>query len=119
MTTGEKIRERREELGMTKVELARRIDVHKSTITRLESGSIDKIPYMTFIKLLIALQTSPDRLLSDEEKELVAKADELSGKYKIFEKMADYVAEKIAELPQEQAQKITGFVQDSSEEHKG
>lgn len=118
MTTGEKIRERREQLGMTKTELAQRIGVHKSTITRYEADTIDKIPYMNFIKILIALQTTPDKLLSDEEKELVARADELSEKYKVFETMQEVVAQKLTQMSEDDLSVIDAVAQGLLSKHK-
>jgi transcriptional regulator with XRE-family HTH domain len=118
MATGEKIRDRREELGMSKTELARKIGVHKSTITRYEADSIDKIPYLTFIKILIALQTTPDRLLSDDEKELVAQADELSGRYKVFETMQEVVAQKMSQLSEDDLSVIDAVAQGLLSKHK-
>jgi repressor LexA len=41
MTTGEKIKARREELGMTTEELGRLIGVQRSAVTKYEKGKID------------------------------------------------------------------------------
>ena len=118
MTTGEKIKKRREELGLTKADLARKIGVHKSTITRYEADTIDRIPYLNFIKILIALETTPDVLLSDDEKELAAQANELTEKYSIFATMQKEVAEKMAQMSEDDIAVMNAVAQGLLSKHK-
>ena len=118
MTTGERIKKRREELGMSQVQLANMLGVDKASVGRYEKGQIEKIPYITFIKILIALQTTPDKLLSDEEKELVAQADELSDRYKVFETMKEVVANKLTQLSEDDLSVIDAVAQGLISKHK-
>lgn len=63
MTTGERIKARRKEIGMTTDELAERIGVSRSTMFRYERGSIEKIPYQKLIDIAAALRTSWSSLM--------------------------------------------------------
>ena len=58
MTTGERIKERRNEIGMTADELADKIGVSRSTMFRYEKGSIEKIPYLRLMDIARVLRTT-------------------------------------------------------------
>jgi len=66
MKTGEKIRARRIELGMTMEELGKAIGVQKSAINKYEKGYID-LKRSTLAALGKALDISPVYLLDDVE----------------------------------------------------
>ena len=59
VNTGEIIKARRKELHMTQQQLADAIGTHKATISRYESGYIDKVPVETLNPIAHALQCSP------------------------------------------------------------
>lgn len=59
VNTGEIIKARRKELRMTQQQLADAIGTHKATISRYESGYIDKLPAETLTPIARALQCSP------------------------------------------------------------
>lgn len=65
MTTGEKIRTRRKELGMSVDELAQRVGKNRATIYRYESDAIE-MPASMLQPLADALSISPDELMSWE-----------------------------------------------------
>ena len=55
MTTGERIRLRREQLGLSKAELARRVGYTKSAITKIEArGTLKPSKIADFAKVLPA-----------------------------------------------------------------
>ena len=87
MTTGEKIKARRLELGLTAEELGKKVGVTKSTIGRYESGTIAKIPYLTFVSIAAVLQTVPENLISKEEFEPASDADGLEVTGKLRERL--------------------------------
>jgi transcriptional regulator with XRE-family HTH domain len=89
---------------MTAQQLADKIGVVKTTVTRYETGDIEKIPYMTFLKILIALETTPEELLGEEEKELVQKSDELRGLFKVMGEVQQEMVKELADLSPEEAQ---------------
>ena len=68
MTTGERIRERRREIGMSADELADAIGVSRSTMFRYEQGFIEKIPYLRLMDIAKALRTTWGDLMGLEDK---------------------------------------------------
>lgn len=70
MTTGERIRARRKELGITADTLAEQIGVSRSTMFRYENGFIEKMPMNNLVPIARALHTTVGYLMGwDEEKE--------------------------------------------------
>ena len=71
---GERVKERRLELGLTMPELGKRIGVNKSTIQRYEADGVDPKRTMIINGLAEALLTTPEWLTGlSEEKEYDAK----------------------------------------------
>ena len=66
MTTGERIKARRKEIGMTADTLAEKIGVSRSTVFRYENGDIEKIPLDALTPIAAALNTSPAYLMGWE-----------------------------------------------------
>lgn len=66
MTTGERIKARRNEIGMTADELAEKIGVSRSTMFRYEQGMIEKIPYQRLLDIATALRTTWGALMGLE-----------------------------------------------------
>lgn len=79
MTTGERIRARRNEINMTADELAEKIGVSRSTVFRYEGGSIEKIPYQKLIDIATALRTTWSYLMGIETEAALPVTEE-SGK---------------------------------------
>ena len=67
MTAGQRIYNRRKELGISIEEIAEKVGVSPSTIFRYESGDIAKIPVNTLYLIADALNVSPDFLLSEQD----------------------------------------------------
>lgn len=59
MTIGQRIRQRRKELGISAEHVAEHLNVDRGTIYRYERGAIDKVPAETLAKLAKVLYTSP------------------------------------------------------------
>lgn len=66
MTFGQKIKNRREELGYTQVELAQKMQTSQPYISRLEKGDFNPSKQM-IIKMATALNISIDYLLLDKK----------------------------------------------------
>jgi len=65
MTLGERIKAKRESLGMTQRDVAKTMDLDSSDISRYETDR--NAPELdTFIRLCRALKTTPDELLQIE-----------------------------------------------------
>lgn len=63
MTLGEKIKKRREELGLSVDDVAKKLGKHRSTIYRYESEEISKFPTEALEPLAVVLQTTPGDLM--------------------------------------------------------
>ena len=66
MTTGEKIRKRRIQLGLTVQKIADACNVSKATISRWETGKTDKINLDVLMCLSNVLIIEPFELLDDD-----------------------------------------------------
>lgn len=62
MTMENCIAKRRRELGMLQNTLSKLTGIGVSTISRYESGKIERIPYLSLVKIAEALQCSPESL---------------------------------------------------------
>ena len=63
MTTGERIKARRKELGLSADQLANRIGVSRATMFRYENGAIEKVPGSVLAAIASALNIDPVYLL--------------------------------------------------------
>lgn len=62
-----RIKERRQELGMTLLEVATHLGVKEATMQRYESGEIKNIKQETIVKLAEAFHCTPSYLMGWEE----------------------------------------------------
>lgn len=67
MTTAERIRQRRKEIGMSADTLAEKIGVSRSTVFRYENGFIEKLPINNLIPIARALNTTVGYLMGWDE----------------------------------------------------
>lgn len=80
MTTGERIKKRRTELGMTQSELGARLGIQKSAVSKIERGAVVNLKRDTIAALCRALDCSPSYLMGwDKENEYTAKVNEAAG----------------------------------------
>lgn len=63
MTTAERIKQRRKELGLRAEDVAEKIGVSRSTVFRYESGEIEKLPYTNLVPIAKALNTTVEYLM--------------------------------------------------------
>ena len=63
MTIGDRIRDRRQELGFSVDELAARLGKNRATVYRYENGDIEKLPVAILEPLASALQTNEAYLI--------------------------------------------------------
>lgn len=59
MTTGERMKQRRKEIGFSAEKVAERLGVSPATIYRYEKGDIEKVPVDSLAELAKILQTTP------------------------------------------------------------
>ena len=110
MTTGEKIKARRLSLGLTAEELGKKVGVTKSTIGRYESGTIAKIPYLTFIKIIAALETSAEDLIVKEEFEPI-NGDGLDTMELVFNEESQKLRSTLSQMTPSEIAKVDSFAQ--------
>ncbi len=69
-TTGRRIKERRQELGLSAEELAAKVEISPATIYRYENGQIDGLPINKLLSICKVLNASPmDFIDWDERKD--------------------------------------------------
>lgn len=94
MKLGNKIADRRKEIGLTQVELAEKMMVTRQTVSRWEAGSvlpdIEKITQLAEI-----LQVSCDYLLKDEENRTESEAQMLPEQTAVTRLVAGLVGKKV------------------------
>lgn len=78
MTIGERIKERRKQLGLTVDELSERLNKNRATIYRYESNDIEKLPTTVLEPLAKALEVTPAYLMGWEENAEVTSNSDLS-----------------------------------------
>lgn len=66
MTTGQRIKARRKELGISAEKLAEKLDISPATIYRYENGDIEKVPGERLAPIAEALSTTPAFLMGWE-----------------------------------------------------
>lgn len=62
-TIGDRIKERRNALGLTLLEIAEQLNVKEATVQRYESGEIKNIKHETIVNLAEILKCSPSYLM--------------------------------------------------------
>lgn len=67
MTTGQRMKARRKELGLSAETVAEKLDISPATVYRYEKGDIDKIPGDILQPLASILHTTPAYLMEWEE----------------------------------------------------
>lgn len=67
MTVGDRIKHRREELGISVEEVAKRLGKHRATIYRYENNDIGTLPTSVLEPLATVLETTPAALMGWEE----------------------------------------------------
>ena len=67
MTTGDRIKQRRKELGLSAEYIAEKLEVSPATIYRYENGEIDKVPAPRLAFIAELLMTTPEFLMGWED----------------------------------------------------
>lgn len=93
MTVGERIKQRRKELGLSVDEIAKKLGKNRATIYRYESNEIENMPLDVIEPLARVLNVSPAYLMGWEDKK------ELKGEYVIKEEIVKYMPRNIVMLP--------------------
>ena len=93
MTTAERIKQRRKDLGLRAEDVAERIGVSRSTMFRYENGEIEKLPINHLVPIAKALHTSVDYLMGwteDEKEPIPMDEDKLDQEFvRLFEQLGN------------------------------
>ncbi len=90
MTTAERMKLRRKELGLKAEDIAEKIGVSRSTMFRYENGDIEKLPINHLVPIARALHTSVDFLMgwTDEKEPIPVDGDGQSQEFsELFERL--------------------------------
>lgn len=114
MTTGDRIKQLRTQLGMSQEELGEKIGVKKAAIHKYENGLVVNLKRSTIRKLAIALDTTPADLLGFydlEKKQPDKKETELLQNYRKLNSLGQHeVRKRAAELTE-----IPRYLKDETE----
>lgn len=78
MKIGERVKQRRIQLGMSADDLAKKINKNRATIYRYESEYIEKLPTTILVPLAEALRTTPAYLMGWEDETEYKNEDAIS-----------------------------------------
>ena len=67
MTTGQRIKARRKQLGISAEKLAEKLEISPATVYRYENGDIEKVPGDRLVPIAEALSTTPAFLMGWED----------------------------------------------------
>ncbi|HEX3025918.1 MAG TPA: helix-turn-helix transcriptional regulator [Clostridia bacterium] len=109
MSIGNRIRERRESLGLTLEEIGTRLGVNRSTVKRYESGETKRIPISTIKKLASILNTTPEYLLGLDQ------SKEGSGNKEEFDPDVIILARLVQNIPKEKREMLGRIIHTMSE----
>lgn len=77
MTKGQRIKIKREQMGINQTDLAQKIGVSKQTLYKYENDIITNIPSDAIEKMSVVLECTPAYLMGWEEKEHIKKYAEI------------------------------------------
>lgn len=80
MTVGERIRDRRKQLGLSAEYIAERLDCSPATIYRYENGYIEKMPIDSILPIAKILMVSPAYLMGWEDESVIQNAADCLSK---------------------------------------
>lgn len=79
MNVGERIKQRRIELGITQTQLAQEVGVYRPTVSKWERGAAEKILVANLQRVALALQTTPNKLLGINKEAADARHEKSPG----------------------------------------
>ena len=98
MTTGERLKLRRKEIGFSAAKFADQLGVSPATIYRYEKGDIEKVPVDSLAELAKILQTTPAYLMGWESQADQAEINDLLAQIQASEEKEQ---SRIAEMIQD------------------
>ena len=109
LTTGERMKARRKEIGISAEKVASALGVSPATIYRYENGSIDKVPVDALEPIARVLETTPAFLMGWEED---ASPKENNSSAPALEEDEDliFIGRKARDMTPEQRKRLSGII---------
>ena len=109
MTIGDRIKQKRLELGMTQTELAKKAGYKsRSSINKIECSR--DLPLSKVKKVASLLECSPSYLMGWEGQEIIAETAQLDAQLTNMEKRVKEYAIRLSELPKEKQEQIMPLI---------
>lgn len=129
LTTGERMKARRKELGFSAEYVAEKLNVNRSTVFRYEGGDIDKLPIDILEPLSEILQTTPAYLMGWESNNemtlptLTKHEQDMLDKYRKLDNIGKYTVDTTLEAQYKRCTQPTqelraAHMDDTSEEQQ-
>lgn len=118
MTTGKRIKLKREELDLTLEDLAKKLGVNRSTVYRYECGAIEKMPISILRPIADALGVTPAYLMGWDDVDDVMTVQKEATEYQIMvEKYAiELIEKRLTEKQLKYLMKIADFMKEQGDE---
>lgn len=103
MTIGQRIKQRRKDMGISADELGKRIGKNRATIFRYENGDIENLPVDILKPIAEALLTTPQELMGWQEEKAAENGGMSESKRQLFalaEQCSEEDAEKLLQMMQ-------------------
>ena len=98
----QRMKSRRKELGLTLLQIAKRVGTSEATVQRWENGSIKTLRYENIVKLADALETTPAYLMGWEYEETIKDynkvLDRLLERRQTLRKFIDEAPEEVLDV---------------------
>ena len=109
MTVGDRIKRKREELGMSQIELAKSFNASKQTLYKYENNIVTNIPLNNIEMISKKLRVSPGYLMGWED-EFSIESAEIDVALTNMETRVKAYALKLAALPKEKQEQIMSLI---------
>lgn len=109
MTTGERIKSRRKELGLSAEALAQRLELSPATIYRYENGYIEKVPGDRLLRIAEALRTTPEYLMGWTAEEPAPEPKLAPEQQKVLD-LTNKIVERLATATPEQLETVSNIL---------
>lgn len=110
MTIGERMRKRRENLGLTQVSVADKAGISKQTLYKYENDIVTNIPLPTISKIAEVLNVSESYLMGWEDEEIIIETVQTDIALTNMQKRVKEYALKLSALPKEKQEQIMRLI---------
>lgn len=114
MTIGQRIKERRKELGMSVDELAELIGKNRATIYRYENNNIENLPSPVLKDLADALKTTPEYLIDWNGNEKNEKNNKNNSKKAPTEKSKSNLSDILKVFSTDEVEQLSALSRDEA-----